>query len=124
MYFIDVFNGLISCDFNSLAERDVKAPNLLERVKEEIEAVMHKEETHHKETHGMSDDIDENTPVDKVKGPTLFERAKEEFEALVDSANSKKKHGHENDGERRRDCLGSIGRRFEKFCSPSNGKKD
>ncbi|XP_020598827.1 uncharacterized protein LOC110038360 [Phalaenopsis equestris] len=85
-------------------ERHVKAPNLLARLKEEIEAVMHREKKHHKETHGMGDDICENTPIDNVKGPNLFERAKEEFEAIVDSIHSKKDHGHEHDGEKGTGC--------------------
>ncbi|XP_047308391.1 uncharacterized protein LOC124911904 [Impatiens glandulifera] len=46
---------------------------------------------HHKETHGLSNDIDENTNVDEVKGPNVFERAKEEIEAIVQAIHSKKK---------------------------------
>ncbi|KAF8401021.1 hypothetical protein HHK36_014324 [Tetracentron sinense] len=66
---------------DSLSEKDVKAPKLIERAKEE----MHTDSAphHHEETHGRSDDIDENTPIDEVKGPNVFERAKEEIEALV-----------------------------------------
>lgn len=71
-------------------EKTVKSPNVFERVKEEIEAMGHHHEKsksrhHHKETHGTSDDIDENTDVDDVKGPNFFERVKEEFEAIVDA---------------------------------------
>ncbi|KAG1346367.1 hypothetical protein COCNU_06G001960 [Cocos nucifera] len=51
--------------------------------------------THHRETHGMSDDMDENTPVDKVKGPNVFERAKEEIEAIVEAITSKKEPHHD-----------------------------
>jgi hypothetical protein len=40
---------------------------------------------HKKETHGTSDDIDEDTPIEKVKGPNIFERAKEEIEAIVEA---------------------------------------
>ncbi|XP_057475041.1 uncharacterized protein LOC130763106 isoform X2 [Actinidia eriantha] len=71
---------------------DVKAPNLFERAAEEIEAIMHSEKSprHHKETHGTSDDIDEDTPVDEVKGPNVFERVKEEIEALVEAIHPKK----------------------------------
>lgn len=50
---------------------------------------MHKEKAHHRETHGTSDDIDEDTPVNKVKGPNVFERAKEEIEALLETIQSK-----------------------------------
>lgn len=72
--------------------KDVKAPNLIERAKEGIEAMIHhdKKPQHHKETHGTSDDIDESTPVDEVKGPNVFERVKEEIEAVVQSIHPKK----------------------------------
>ncbi|KAL3720838.1 hypothetical protein ACJRO7_005617 [Eucalyptus globulus] len=72
--------------------KDVKAPNILERAKEEVEAVVHANRSphHHKETHGTSDDIDENTPVDEVKGPSVFERAKEEIEAIIGAILPKK----------------------------------
>ncbi|KAM0828202.1 hypothetical protein ACQ4PT_067703 [Festuca glaucescens] len=99
----------------------VRAPNLLERAKEEIEALvtaihdkmehhssprrkegeLHKDskeaihatthnKTHETETHGTSNDISEDTPVDKVKGPNVFERAKEEIEAIVEAIIPKK----------------------------------
>ncbi|VVA95080.1 unnamed protein product [Arabis nemorensis] len=82
---------------NSLSEeKTVKSPNVFERVKEEIEAMGHHHEKskthrhhHHKETHGTSDDIDQNTSVDYVKGPGFFERVKEEFEAIVDAVTPK-----------------------------------
>ncbi|KAK6944804.1 hypothetical protein RJ641_025906 [Dillenia turbinata] len=45
---------------------------------------------HHTETHGLSDDIDEDTPVDAVKGPNVFQRAKEELEALVETLHTRK----------------------------------
>ncbi|XP_057978488.1 uncharacterized protein LOC131164942 isoform X2 [Malania oleifera] len=71
---------------------DVKAPNIIERAKEEIDAMIHSEKSphHHKETHGRSEDIDEDTPVDEVKGPNIFERAKEEIEAIVQAIHPKK----------------------------------
>ena len=77
----------------------MKAPNLFERAKEEFEAIIHKDKTHHKETHGMSNDIDEDTPIDKVKGPSVFERAKEEFEAIIhkDKTHHKETHGMSSD---------------------------
>ncbi|KAL4194754.1 hypothetical protein AMTRI_Chr05g61090 [Amborella trichopoda] len=71
--------------------KNVKAPNLLERAKEEIEAIMHT-------------DIDENTPLDEVKAPNVFECAKEEIEALVQTKN-------------RGGFCAFLGRKFEKFCS-------
>ncbi|XP_041020326.1 uncharacterized protein LOC121261951 isoform X1 [Juglans microcarpa x Juglans regia] len=72
---------------SSPKEKDVKAPNMIERAKEEIEAIIHTKQSppHHKETHGRSDDIDENTRIDDVKGPNVFERVKEEIEALVEA---------------------------------------
>ncbi|KAL2480133.1 hypothetical protein Adt_33099 [Abeliophyllum distichum] len=75
------------------SEKDVKAPNLIERAKEEIESLRHKGKSphhHHKETHGRSDDIDESTPISEVKGPNVFERAKEEIEALIETIRPKK----------------------------------
>lgn len=73
-------------------EKEGKSLNLLERAKEEIEAVFHyKSSPHHdKETHGMSDDINETTPIPEVKGPNVFERVKEEFEAVVEAIHPKK----------------------------------
>ncbi|KAA3457867.1 muscle M-line assembly protein unc-89-like [Gossypium australe] len=75
-----------------LADEDVKAPNIFERAKEEIEAVTHVGKIHPfgKETHGKRDDINENTPLDDVKAPNVFERVKEEFEALVETVHHKK----------------------------------
>lgn len=79
--------------------KNVKAPNILERAKEEIEAIVHTDKSprHTKETHGTSDDIDENTPIDEVKGPNVFERVKEEIEALVQTIHPKKEsRSHES----------------------------
>lgn len=61
--------------------------------KEKIEKIMkhgNSSPRHHKETHGMSNDIDENTPIDEVKGPSVFERAKEEIEAVLRTIHGKK----------------------------------
>ncbi|OEL20019.1 hypothetical protein BAE44_0018960 [Dichanthelium oligosanthes] len=110
----------ISSNINENTSVDkVKGPNLLERAKEEIEALagavhtkmehhssprekkdeshnedkegnLHKIKTHTNETHGTSADISENTPVNKVKGPNVFERAKEEIEAIVEAIHPKK----------------------------------
>ncbi|XVF25156.1 hypothetical protein REPUB_Repub13aG0189300 [Reevesia pubescens] len=75
-----------------MEDKDVKAPNIIERAKEEIEAIIHTDKSphHHKETHGRSNDIDEDTPVDDVKGPNVFERVKEEVEAIVGAIHPKK----------------------------------
>ncbi|KAI5591468.1 hypothetical protein POPTR_004G095300v4 [Populus trichocarpa] len=74
----------------SSSEKDVKAePNVMEK---ELEAMTHsgKSPHHHQETHGRSDDIDEDTPIDEIKGPGVFGRIKEEIEALVGAIHSKK----------------------------------
>lgn len=105
-------------------EKDVKAPNLIERAKEEIEAIMHREKKHNKETHGMRDDIDETTPIDEIKGPNVFERAKEEIGALVETIHSKKEHDHQMHSEDRKGFWELLGRSFEKFCSPFTPKRD
>ncbi|XP_022715171.1 uncharacterized protein LOC111274651 isoform X3 [Durio zibethinus] len=77
---------------DSVSDKDVKAPNIIERVKEEIEAIIHTDKSphHHKETHGRSNDIDEDTSVGDVKGPNVFERVKEEVEAIVGAIHPKK----------------------------------
>ncbi|XP_012068950.1 uncharacterized protein LOC105631439 isoform X2 [Jatropha curcas] len=80
---------------NSPSEKDVKAPNIFERAKEEIEEIFHIPQ-HHKETHGTSDDIDESTPIDEVKAPGVFERVKEEIEAIVEAIHPKKDENHKH----------------------------
>ncbi|PIA42996.1 hypothetical protein AQUCO_02000448v1 [Aquilegia coerulea] len=105
---------------------DVKAPNILERAKEEIEAVRHTEKSphHHKETHGQNNDIDENTPIDEVKAPGVFQRAKEEVEALVEAIHPKKESTtHDSSSKKDGGFFASIGRRFEKICSPRSKKE-
>lgn len=79
-----------------MEEKDVKEPSVFERAKEEIKA--DSSSPHHdKETHGTSDDIDEDTPIDAVKGPGVFERVKEEIEAIVGAIHPKKESkGHES----------------------------
>ncbi|KAF5726065.1 hypothetical protein HS088_TW23G00805 [Tripterygium wilfordii] len=97
----------------SMSDRDAKAPNVLERLKEEIEAVVHTEKRHHlhhKETHGKNDGIDENTPLDDVKAPNVFERAKEEIEALVQTIHHKK----ESETPKTRDQSNKAGSGSEK----------
>lgn len=51
-----------------------------------------KHQTQNKETHGLRDDIDANTPINDVKGPNVFERVKEEFEAITVSIHSRDKN--------------------------------
>ncbi|OVA04444.1 hypothetical protein BVC80_1717g2 [Macleaya cordata] len=92
-----------------LSEKDVKAPH----------------HHHHKETHGKSDDIDENTPIDEIKAPGVFERAKEEIEALVEAIHPKKKESENHDSSSKKEggFFASIGRNFEKICSPRDKKR-
>lgn len=66
------------------------APSSTEKAKEGIESPLKHKQHHHKETHGRSGGIDENTSVDEVKAPNVFERAKEEIEALIDTIHPKK----------------------------------
>ncbi|TKY64348.1 hypothetical protein E2542_SST14243 [Spatholobus suberectus] len=88
---------------DSLQEKDVKAPTIFERAKEEIEAAFHHDKSphHHKETHGRSGDIDEETSADEVKAPNIFDRAKEEIEAVFHHDKSphhyKETHGRSDD---------------------------
>ncbi|CAO2840224.1 unnamed protein product [Amaranthus hypochondriacus] len=71
--------------------KEPKSPNLIERAKEGIGSLFrHKSPRHHKETHGLSDDIDESTPANDVIGPNVFERVKEEVEAVVEAFHEKK----------------------------------
>ncbi|RID41139.1 hypothetical protein BRARA_J01122 [Brassica rapa] len=115
-------------------------PNMMRKAKEEIKSLFHSKEKphrhhHHKETHGRSDDIDENTPVNEVKAPNVFERAKEEIEAVVETIHPRKneadgsdsqKRSHSVSPEKERAGLGcSLGKGLEKICSPwGSNKKD
>ncbi|GMH14228.1 hypothetical protein Nepgr_016069 [Nepenthes gracilis] len=74
------------------SEKKVKVPNLIGRFEGETDSVMgtKKSTHHHKETHGTSEDIDENTSTDEVKGPNVLERVKEEFEAIIEAIHPKK----------------------------------
>ncbi|CAH2066965.1 unnamed protein product [Thlaspi arvense] len=63
-------------------EKTVKSPNVLERVKEEIEAMGHHEESRSHSHH--------HTAIDDVKGPGFFERVKEEVEAIVGAVTPKR----------------------------------
>ena len=77
------------------ADTHVEIPKFIEKAKEKPEQFVHHEKSphhHHRETHGMNDDIDESTPVDEVKGPNVFERAKEEIEAVLQTVLPKKNH--------------------------------
>ncbi|KAK1377771.1 hypothetical protein POM88_024515 [Heracleum sosnowskyi] len=83
---------------------------------------------HRKETHGMSSDFDANTPISDFKGPNVFVRAKEEFEALIDTIHPKKESSSRVPSPKKKsdiyDCLGPLGKRLEKVCSPRSHKKD
>ncbi|XP_065850379.1 uncharacterized protein [Euphorbia lathyris] len=60
-----------------LSDENVKAPNLVERAKEKIQAVLHSERFHFHQ----KKDVNEHTPINNVKAPNVFDRAKEEIEA-------------------------------------------
>lgn len=119
----------------SLTEKEAKAPNLLERAKEELEAIItnyENSQNHHRETHGRSDDIDESTPIDSIKAPNVFERAKEEMEAIVETIISKKQSSstispsekETAPSEKKRGFWSSIGEWLETLCSPGGSKRD
>jgi hypothetical protein len=77
-----------------LTETKAKKANIFVKAKEEIKSIIHHDKSKHhhhdKETHGRSDDIDENTPISEVKGPNVFERVKEEFESVIQAIHPKK----------------------------------
>lgn len=109
-------------------EKEAKAPALIERAMEEIEALIHHEKSpphHHKETHGRSDDINENTPINEVKAPNVFQRAKEEVEALVETIHPKKESTNFTSSYGKEGGFwSSIGRFLEKVCCPLAPKRD
>ncbi|XP_027173978.1 uncharacterized protein LOC113773539 [Coffea eugenioides] len=110
------------------SEHDRKSPKFIERAKEDIEAFLHKKKPanhHHKDTHGASDDIDENTPISEIKGPNVFERAKEEVEALVHAIHPKKDSRTDTSSSKKEGGFRmSIGKGLEKMCSPRSHNKD
>ncbi|CAH2069679.1 unnamed protein product [Thlaspi arvense] len=132
------------------AEDGKKKPNMMKKAKEEIKSLFQSKEKphrhhhhHHKESHGRSDEIDENTPVDEVKAPSVFERAQEEIEAVIETIHPKKKVTDGSDLPSRsadsdspvRSVLPekeekagfgcSLGKGLEKICSPwGDNKKD
>ena len=83
---------MFSCSI--LEEKDVKEPKIFDRAREEIKAV-NSSPRHDKETHGRSDDIEDDIPIDEVKAPGIFERVKEEVEAIVEAIHSKKESKQE-----------------------------
>eukprot|EP00249_Psilotum_nudum_P018155 c26663_g2_i1 orf=221-700(-) len=122
----------------------VRAPNIFERVKEEIEAItqtIHEKHAKTKQrmighaeqgvsptgdTHlphdddGMGSHIDD-LALEEVKAPNIFERAKEEIEAITHTINEKydnKKQqsyvGNDTSGEN--GCWPCMGKTFEKIC--------
>lgn len=59
-----------------------------------VEGAKNESRVHDEETHGTSDDIDQNTPVDEIKAPSVIQRVKEEVEAVagavIDAVHPKK----------------------------------
>ncbi|XP_048335587.2 uncharacterized protein LOC107424047 isoform X1 [Ziziphus jujuba] len=113
---------------NSPSENDAKTPKFLDKAKDKIQKIMKHEKSsprHHKETHGMSNDIDENTPVDEVKGPSVFERAKEEIEAVLETIHPKKEETDSAPPEKREGGFrATIGKGLEKVCSPRSSQRN
>ncbi|CAI9100617.1 OLC1v1037750C1 [Oldenlandia corymbosa var. corymbosa] len=109
-------------------EKSKKSPNLIEKVKGDMDGLIHKKKHahgHHKETHGTSNDIDESTPIDEVKGPNLFERAKEEVVALLDVIHPKKDTGSSSPSKKKEGGFRmSVGKGLEKICSPRSHNED
>uniref|UniRef100_A0A7N0TQZ5 Uncharacterized protein n=1 Tax=Kalanchoe fedtschenkoi TaxID=63787 RepID=A0A7N0TQZ5_KALFE len=116
-----------------------KTPNLIERAKQQIDVILHTTGPnrsgkalepvkskqglplhHHEETHGRSNDIDEDTPIDAVKGPNVLQRAKEEIEALVQTIHPKKEPSSKREGGFRL----FIANALQKVCHPWDPKKD
>ncbi|CAA0829219.1 Unknown protein [Striga hermonthica] len=107
-----------------LAEKNVKAPNVNVKAENKSELPGQKPH-HHRETHGTSDDIDENTPISQVKGPNVFERAKEEIEAIIHAVHPKKDSDiHVSSGKTKSGFPVIIGKGLEKVCSPRGHNKD
>ncbi|KAL1217433.1 hypothetical protein V5N11_004610 [Cardamine amara subsp. amara] len=127
-----------------------KKPSMIKKAKDELKSLFQKDKSHrhhhhhhhhHKETHGRSDDINEDTPLDEVKAPNVFERAKEEIEAVIETIHPKKnktEEGSDSDHsdspvrsrdvspEKERAGFGCyLGKGLEKICSPwGDNKKD
>ncbi|KAK7411919.1 hypothetical protein VNO78_03363 [Psophocarpus tetragonolobus] len=76
---------------HTLAVNVEREPNLAERENQESMDPNKHSSHHKKETHGLNNDIDENTSIDDVRAPNVFERAKEEFQALAEVFHHKKK---------------------------------
>lgn len=114
------FTGSKHENQSSPADKGVKAPKVLENGKEETEALLHteKQPKHNKETHGLRDDIDVNTPLSDIKGPNVFERVKEEFEALVESIHQRKEDKNQDSPSSvERDDATFTGSKYEKQSS-------
>ncbi|KAI6681989.1 hypothetical protein NL676_035870 [Syzygium grande] len=113
----------------SPSENDGKGPNFIQKAKQEIEGIMHfkKSPRHHgKETHGLNEDIDENTPIGEVRAPNVFERAKEEIDAVVQAIHPKKEPSNDvvKSSKKEHGFRYSIGKGLEKVCSPLGHKRD
>ncbi|KAG7534529.1 hypothetical protein ISN45_Aa08g020770 [Arabidopsis thaliana x Arabidopsis arenosa] len=109
------------------AEDGKKKPNMIKKAREDLKSLFQKEKPprhyHHKETHGRSDDINENTPVDEVKAPNVLERAKEEIEAVIDTIHPNLRSRSVSPERAGFAC--NIGKGLEKICSPwGDDKKD
>lgn len=65
---------------------------MIHKAKDDIKEMMHftwSPLRHHRESHGMNDEIDINTPLSEVKAPNMFERVKEEIDAVLEAISQK-----------------------------------
>ncbi|KAI3694416.1 hypothetical protein L1987_77381 [Smallanthus sonchifolius] len=89
------------------SDKGPEAPNACKKGKEETETLVHNEKYRPlriRETHGLRDDIDVDTPKRDVKGPKVFERVKEEFEAIVEAIHQRKEDkSHDSPSSIKRD---------------------
>ncbi|KAJ9547894.1 hypothetical protein OSB04_020437 [Centaurea solstitialis] len=76
-----------------------------------------------KETHGLRDDIDVNTPLSDIKGPNVFERVKEEFEAIVEIINQRREEKNQDSPSSVERDDAFTGSKYEKQSSPEEDNK-
>ncbi|KAK6941368.1 hypothetical protein RJ641_026745, partial [Dillenia turbinata] len=111
--------------FSIFMENVMKTAKLCDYAGETTDSVMHSKSPthHHKEIHGLSDDIDEDTPVDAVKGPNVFQRAKEELETLVETIHPRKESDNHGSSPKSKGGFGAcFARGLEKVCAPRGSK--
>ncbi|KAJ1439867.1 hypothetical protein SESBI_02089 [Sesbania bispinosa] len=84
---------------------EVRAPNLPERGKEELEVILHPQKSpchHSRETHGLDSGIEDLTEK-KAKAANIFVKAKKEIKAIIHNDKSEHHHHHKETHGRRDD---------------------